>query len=88
MELTELYRATIAKWGEEAQYDQMMEECAEVITVLMHYRRNKADRDAVIHELADLTLMLGQLTWMFGADEVQQAVAVKRAKLDRLLAQE
>jgi len=80
-----LYRATIEKWGEQAQYDQAAEECAELIVALKHYRRGKADREAVIAELADMQLMLGQLSWMFGEDEVRRAVQEKLAKLDGLL---
>jgi NTP pyrophosphatase (non-canonical NTP hydrolase) len=80
------YRASLEKWGEQAQYDQAVEECAELIAALKHYRRDKIDRQAVIAELADVTLMVGQLTWMFGPDRVERAVRQKLAKLDRLLA--
>lgn len=86
MDLDAIYRASLAKWGEDGQYDQAVEECAELITVLKHYRRGKADADEVVAELADVTLMVGQLTWMFGEERVNQAVAAKLAKLDRLLA--
>lgn len=87
MTLTELYRASLAKWGADGQYDQAVEECAELITVLKHHRRGKADADAVISELADVTLMVGQLSWMLGEERVRAAVAEKRAKLERLLAE-
>lgn len=80
-----IYRATLEKWGEQAQYDQAVEECAELITALKHYRRDKIDRQAVISELADVTLMIGQLTWMFGAGEVEKAVTEKLRKLNQLL---
>ncbi len=87
MELEKTYRSTLSKWGEDAQYDQAVEECAELITALKHYRRGKIDRHAVISELADVTLMLGQLTWMFGETEVAAAVQKKLTKLDQLLSQ-
>ncbi len=80
-----IYKASLEKWGEEAQYDQAVEECAELITALKHFRRGKNDRQAVIDELADVTLMLGQLTWMFGQQEVERAVGHKLAKLKQLL---
>lgn len=88
MELDAIYRASLAKWGEDGQYDQAVEECAELIAVLKHYRRGKAGTDEVVAELADVTLMVGQLTWMFGEERVRQAVASKLAKLDRLLVDE
>lgn len=85
MQTEQLYRATLDKWGKESQYDQTIEECAELITVLKHFRRGKADQQAVIDELADVTLMLGQLTWMFGTEQIEAAVQRKLAKLNRLL---
>lgn len=86
MTLEELYRASLDKWGAEGQFDQAVEECAELIAALKHHRRGKADEAAVIAELADVTLMVGQLTWMLGEAKVQAAVNEKRAKLERLLA--
>lgn len=85
MDLEKLYRTTVEVWGESAQYDQAAEECAELIAALMHYRREKVDAQQVIDELADVTLMIGQLTWMFGRERVAEAVQRKRDKLDGLL---
>ena len=80
-----LYQATLNKWGEDAQYDQAVEECAELITALKHFRRGKVDQQAVIDEIADVTLMLGQLTWMFGTERVEESMKKKLKKLSRLL---
>jgi NTP pyrophosphatase (non-canonical NTP hydrolase) len=80
-----VYRATLAKWGEEAQYDQAVEECAELIAALKHFKRDKIGREQVIEELADVALMVGQLSFMFGEEQVQQAVERKLAKLGKLL---
>jgi len=88
MQREEIYQATLDKWGEDAQYDQAVEECAELIAALKHFRRGKIKKQAVVDELADVTLMLGQLTWMFGADEVAAAIKKKLAKLDNLLSLE
>ena len=85
MELNRVYAATLEKWGAEAQYDQAVEECAELIAALKHFRRGKIDSQAVIDELADVTLMLGQLSWMFGADKVDRAAQDKLLKLQHLL---
>lgn len=88
MNLENIYRASLEKWGVDGQYDQAVEECAELITVLKHFRRGKADADAVINELADVTLMVGQLTYMFGEAEVQQAIVAKLEKLGGFLAEQ
>lgn len=88
MELIQLYQQTIDKWGTEAQYDQMVEECAELIAALKHFRRGKVGQQAVISELADVTLMIGQLTWMLGTKQVDKEIKNKRAKLEKLLQSE
>jgi len=85
MRYQEIYAKTIKKWGEEAQYDQMIEECAELIATLQHFARGKVDKDAVVDELADVFLMVGQLTYMFGEDQLADAVEKKVAKLQLLL---
>ncbi len=86
-DLEEIYRATLAKWGVEAQYDQAIEECAELIAALKHLKRNKVGEEQIVSELADVTLMIGQLSWMFGRQRVEQAVVVKLDKLKKLLAE-
>jgi NTP pyrophosphatase (non-canonical NTP hydrolase) len=85
MQREEIYQATLDKWGEDAQYDQAVEECAELIAALKHFRRGKIDAQAVIDELADVTLMIGQLTWMFGKREINRAIEEKLVKLNKLL---
>jgi NTP pyrophosphatase (non-canonical NTP hydrolase) len=85
MRYREIYAKTIDKWGEKAQYDQTIEECAELIATLQHYARGKVSREAVIHELADVFLMVGQLTYMLGEDKLLAAVEDKVGKLRYLL---
>ena len=88
MQRVQLYEKIIHKWGKQGQYEQMIEECAELITALKHYQRGKIDSQAVIDEIADVTLMLGQLTWMFGEEQVNEAITSKLEKLNTLLAEE
>lgn len=84
----EIYRDTLDKWGVEGQYDQAVEECAELIAVLKHFRRGKVDEARVVDELADVYLMVGQLIYMFGEERVERAVAEKVKKLQGLLKSE
>lgn len=85
MRYRDIYAKTIDKWGEKAQFDQAIEECAELIATLQHFSRGKVGRDAVVNELADVFLMVGQLTYMFGEEELTAAVEKKIAKLQILL---
>ena len=85
MRYREIYAKTISKWGEQAQYDQTVEECAELITSLQHFARGKVDKETVVNELADVFLMVGQLAYMFGEDQLSAAVEKKIDKLNLLL---
>ncbi len=85
MRYRDLYAKTIDKWGEKAQYDQMIEESAELIATLQHFARGKVSSEDVVDELADVFLMVGQLTYMFGEKELQEAVEKKISKLQLLL---
>ena len=85
MRYQNIYAKTISRWGEKAQYDQAIEECAELIATLQHFARGKVDGTAVIHELADVFLMVGQLAYMFGEEQLHAAVEEKVAKLEKLL---
>lgn len=85
MKHREIYVKTLNKWGEEAQYNQAIEECAELIVALQHFSRGKVDKDVVVNELADVFLMVGQLTYMFGEERLSESVQGKIAKLELLL---
>lgn len=85
MKHREIYEKTLNKWGEEAQYRQAIEECAELIVALQHFSRGKVDRDVVVNELADVFLMVGQLTYMFGEERLSESVQEKITKLNLLL---
>ena len=88
MKYKQIYQRTLDKWGREAQFDQAVEECAELIAVLKHWRRGKVNEEQVVDELADVWLMVGQLVYMFGEQRVACAVEQKVDKLAKLLDQE
>lgn len=81
----DIFQATLEKWGEEAQYDQTIEECAELIAALKHFKRGRVSEDHIIDELADVILMSEQLMYMFGERRVSQAIDKKIHKLRSLL---
>ena len=88
MKYEQIYEKTLEKWGREAQFDQAVEECAELIAVLKHWRRGKVNEEQVVNELADVWLMVGQLVYMFGEQRVSRSVEQKIDKLKVLLDQE
>ena len=88
MKYRDLYAKTIDKWGEKAQYEQAVEECAELIATIQHFARGKVERGVVVDELADVYLMVGQLIYMLGEEDFSSAVEKKITKLNKLLDEE
>ena len=80
--LDEIARAAVAKYGTDAQWDQLQEEAAEVIAAVSHYRRCRVgSRHDLLAELADLTVMIAQARVMLGAQEFDEALDVIADKL-------
>lgn len=63
-------------WGEDAQIEQTVEECAELIQAVYG-----DDRDAVIDELADVRIMVAQVSLLVGEDAVSERVDYKMQRL-------
>jgi len=59
----ELYKQAIKKWGEDAQIQMCIEECAELIVKLSKRNRNSngSTTDDIISELVDVEIMIEQL---------------------------
>lgn len=77
-----LYLETINTFGLPNQIEKALEELSELTLALHHYKEGKIERVAVIEEIADVTIMMEQLTIIFGKDQVD---FIKKNKLDRLL---
>lgn len=71
-------KRAIDKWGADAQMDQCIEECAERIVALRHYRRGKCDAAQVVGEIADVTVMLSQMALVFGGEGVVHAAFAEK----------
>lgn len=71
----------ILMFGVENQLDQAIEEMAELTAALNHFRRGRIDRDAVASEIADVIIMMEQLSHIFGMDAVHKW---QDSKLERL----
>ncbi|MFM6055708.1 MAG: hypothetical protein ACKPA7_29540, partial [Sphaerospermopsis kisseleviana] len=77
LDIKDLAFEAVKKWGNEPQLSQATEELAELIVVINHYRRGRADATEVAEEVADFLLMLEQIKIIAGISnhimqEVQQ----------------
>ena len=80
-----MFSRVIKQWGHQAQMVQAMEECGELVTVLSHYLRGRADDSALADEIADVEIMCRQLREIIGSDIVEQHKNAKLIRLQRML---
>jgi len=71
--------AAIKEFGPAAQIDMAIEECAELIKELSKYKRFKNNIPTVKEELADVSIMLKQMFFIFG-----DFSTIEQKKLSRL----
>ena len=76
-----IYQQALAKFGEDAQMDMAVEECAELIVALKHFRRERCGVLEIASELADVQIMVNQMKEIVGHDKFNAAMNVK---FDRL----
>ncbi len=77
-----LYGQACGLWGSDAQLLMLVEECAELQQALLHLRRHRVDVKTVAGELADVLIMVEQVTCILWAHNAVDSA--KAAKLQRL----
>lgn len=89
-EYSSLLKKTIEKFGNDAQLDQAIEECSELILALCKYKRYSDNiteeiYDNVIEEIADVQIMIDQLKFMFDEKVIEQCKEKKINKLIKII---
>ena len=59
-------KQAIQVWGIDAQLNMVIEECAELIVSINHYRRERVDHRDVLGECVDVEIMIDQLKMILG----------------------
>ena len=87
-----VYQDAIVKWGENAQLDQMVEEMAELTLAISKYKRQFTDSlldyqkvgvmENLYTEIADVKLMIEEMEFMFGKENVQKAYDKQMKKFE------
>lgn len=72
---------TTKAWGETAQLDKTIEECAELIVALQHSRSRTLDTRTVASEIADVLVMSVCAARIVGVDVVSEEMSKKLARL-------
>lgn len=76
-----LYHTAVSKWGINAQLWMLVEECSELLNAVSKLKRGRVNVFDVIEELADVSIMVDQLSLYYGEAEFNR---VKEDKLQRL----
>lgn len=72
----------IETWGRSAQFNMLMEECAELVMTTNQYLRGRKSKESVAEEIADVELMIEQIKFLF--DDIDFR-GIKKAKKERLI---
>ena len=79
----EIYKAALEKYGVGAQIGMLTEECGELLSAINKFNRSRCSNDDVLTELADVSIMVEQLSLIYRGYEKFQIE--KDKKLIRLL---
>lgn len=82
-EKCEIYKAALEKYGVGAQIGMLTEECGELLSAINKFNRSRCSSDDVLTELADVSIMVEQLSLIYGGYE--KFKIEKDKKLIRLL---
>lgn len=84
----EIYKKAIAKYGVEAQCKMAIEEMAELLNAMMKFDRGRNTVDDIVEEIADVTIMMRQLSIVYGQKAVDLQISYKTQRLARRLKKE
>ncbi len=91
MKEEEYYKILLDTFGQEIQFQCAIEEMGELLQAICKYKRKLATGDKqkiekalenLQEEIADVAINIGQLSYMFGQDKINE---IKQYKLDRAL---
>lgn len=78
-------RRILDHYGVFSQKIKTVEECAELITAILHNMEDRVNEAAVIDELADVSIMLEQMIAVYGRQKVDSRIDAKlRRQQDRI----
>ena len=79
------HKRALAHYGASNQLDQAIEECGELIVAIRHYKRGRISLAELADEVADVKIMMEQLSEFIGHHIVAAAVEKKLLRLEKNL---
>lgn len=77
----EIFKKALEKWSEESQIGMVYEECGELIAALNQFYRGRIGLAELIDEVADVTIIIKQLSHLLGHERVNDRVVFKMTAL-------
>jgi NTP pyrophosphatase (non-canonical NTP hydrolase) len=72
---------TLSKFGVDKQLDKLVEECAELIVAIQHYKEGRTHSlDHVCEEMADVVVVIEQFRGIYG-EEIDRWIIQKITRL-------
>ena len=78
----DIYDQALKAYGDSSQLEQLVEESAELIVAIKHYKRGRVLPEKVIEEAVDVELMLEQLKIIY--PETALRAKTRQERLERL----
>jgi NTP pyrophosphatase (non-canonical NTP hydrolase) len=78
-------QTAVAVFGDDSRIQKAIEECAELIVALRHFKDGRIDSSEVATEIADVYLAVQQLAYIFGPALVDQKVQDKVQHIQRII---
>lgn len=85
MSKEEIYQKAVEQYGVEPQTKMAIEEMAELTNALMKLARGRVTVDDIVEEIADVTIMMQQLAYIYGRKNVDLQIDYKSQRLARRL---
>lgn len=81
----DIYAEAVALWGVEAQLSKAVEEAAELISAIQHWRSDRIHDHDFASEIADMEIMCKQLRLIVGEHHVEVCRGYKQRRLRTLI---
>ena len=83
MSVVEILKKAIDTYGINAQLDMCVEEMSELTKEICKHKRGANNRDSIIEEIADVSIMIEQLKLMFNINDFEMHDVID-GKVNRL----
>ena len=87
MKYKETLQEAILKYGYTSQITMAVEEMAELLNTIAKERRGRATQKDIVTEIADVTIMMWQLSLIYGEQSVEMEIEQKIERLKERIEQ-